>query len=479
MNRTLTAIVALGLALRLLLLVGAPYPAQDDTRTYLGIAVNVVNGWGYSFDNDFDGIPEISSREPGYPTFLAGLYAVSPEHALQLAGIIQVALSGLAIVAVFSIGRALISPAVGLWGAGLYAVWPGLVVETIIPGHEGLLISAFPLIFWLLLRAQQTESWRRYAVLGLMIGLAALVKQTVVGVPACLALGLVAAAPRSVPRWRGAAVMVLGFVLAIAPWIVRSVVINIRARALVQQLMPDANETSTAAYRATGLKLHHGVMREIRGGAAAGSPTPAPTPAPAPVRIETGQGNGSAPKDQDATLLARVTYDFYESDPRRGVPMLSGSGGDVQALISRPRALIGRIASNLNTAGRPVFFVPYENRYVDFVLPSTLRLSEWRRSGSGGSSAGVLVKLTLVALLAMMHVFALAGALRLSMIRKAWPLLIVLLYFYVMPMIHSGPLNRFFFVATPLALVFGAVAVEGARQAVRRSLSSHQFARCA
>lgn len=407
-------------------------PVQDDTRYYYGIAKSIIAGWGYSFDHDFDGIPEVTTREPGLPSFLAAILMVSKDKALQLATVIQILLNALATLAVFEMGSALFSNRAGLIGALLYAVYPGLVVESTVLGHEGLLLPLLIIGLFLVVEATRRNSYEYFFVAGIALGLAVIIKQSTLGVPAVVGVAAVASG-LSLPRPRtGCLIMGISFLLVIAPWAARSFRVRQIHREMVRQVLPQVERASVAEMRLAGGRVHkllEGLKEE---------------------------------KSLRTTVLAKVAYDLYEGDPRRPLPIFSASGGEIEAMLLRPALPLQRIFATFETPGRiaSVFLVPYESRYVNFVLPDTPRLKKWREGAP--TTPGIHIKLLLIVLLLWLHCVFLTGCVIFSRRRTVWPLLAVASYFYLVPLIHSAPLNRFFFPVLPLLIIVSSGVLDGA-----------------
>lgn len=230
----LAVIAALGFGLRY---DSAKHPVNDpgrDATAYQAIAAGLFETGRY-------GTPEMhhpTDWSPGAPLFFAAVYYVSgnayPERAR-----VAVAFLGLAmILIVYLIGRRLAGPAAGLLAAALAAIYP-----TFIENNGQMLtepVAAFLLSAAVLAFMWASDSGRRiwaWAVPGLFIGATALTRPEYVlfgGVFAILALVRVMrqrrAAGRAIkPALLGgvaaAAVLVVAFVVPLAPWTVRNYVV--------------------------------------------------------------------------------------------------------------------------------------------------------------------------------------------------------------------------------------------------------------
>jgi tetratricopeptide (TPR) repeat protein len=178
-------------------------------------------------------------RPPGYPWFLAAVYAASGGSYLA-PRLIQALLGLLSTVLLYALGRRWFSPATGLGAAALFSTnWVSLYFETEL--HEPAL-----LMFLLLLLAAACDRWaaapgvRRALLAGLALGGTALVRSNILlGLPALLLwmLWVLRKTPAGVGRnpdtgARGRsrpaamAACLLGTALAIAPATARNLIVS-------------------------------------------------------------------------------------------------------------------------------------------------------------------------------------------------------------------------------------------------------------
>lgn len=302
--RSLVVLVALLARLAPLALL-PPYPLQDDTRMYVGIATNVLDGWGFSYDFNGDGVPEVTNEEPGYPLVLAGLVAIAGDHALTLARWIQIVFGAVAAVLVFDLGVRLGSRRGGLVAGMAYALHPGLVLEAGVPGHEAALVPLVVLAVWLTTRYITAGSLLVAFAAGLVWGAATLVKQTVLALP-LISAGVLVAAAKGNRRWMGPVAIAVAFLCAVAPWTIRALMVRFMAARMVAEVAPGVDRAAPQELRRLGRQLQEQKLRE---------------------RIH--------PKTPETTTLARVAYEFT-ADPRRPLAVIVAGGGEVEALLLRP-----------------------------------------------------------------------------------------------------------------------------------------------
>jgi hypothetical protein len=473
-RRTFFGVCALALIARLVFLVACPqYPLQDDTKYYISIARNILDGWGNSIDLDGDGIPEVTTREPGYPVFLAGAFALAGGNGLAFATAIQILVNSLMAGFAYLLGVTLSSRRVGLCAAVACALYPGLVIEATILGHEALAIPLSLIGFYFAISAFSG----RYPVVlsivaGLFFGVAISVKELFLGLPFCLALASCLSEVTRV-RLKLGGIMLASSLFVIAPWIVH----NMMARQLmadrVVHYLPGTEPASAAELRCRAEAAH---LPEPKISCRAGA-------------IYADLQMGGHDKSLQTTVLARTAYEFAHSDPRRPLPLLSASGGSIDGfltkmvrfaatLFDRPTSFAamsvgptsiaqpgdgeanGKRSELRGVSFAQVYLVPYENRYMDTLFPDSPRLIDLLLGNAAlDMTPGLAIKLAFSLGLAVIYIGILTVAVGHLGNRSYWPLYATVLYLYVVPFAHTGPLNRYAFVALPFSIVVASLSL--------------------
>jgi hypothetical protein len=249
------ALVALALLVRLAFLAATPdFVPHLDSAHYDGLACGLVLGEGYALRTpsgrtaDSCGRrpqgenPPTAFRPPGWPAALAGVYAVSERDRWTAGRVLNALIGTVAVALIGALAWALLGPAAGLAALALAAVDTTLVVTGASLLSEPLAVALITAALLVAARVRGAPAagaapaaaapaaaapaaavghrrgpLRALFAAGVLLGLATLVRSNaLVLVPA------VALLTRA--GWRGAAVVALGCVLAVAPWTVRNAV---------------------------------------------------------------------------------------------------------------------------------------------------------------------------------------------------------------------------------------------------------------
>jgi 4-amino-4-deoxy-L-arabinose transferase-like glycosyltransferase len=224
--RWLAGIVLLALAVRLLAFaVFSPWEPQiegkvlvNDSLGYYELALQLLEKRSF---HDFDAGRE-AYRTPGYPLFIAAVYAVAgpaPWAVLLLQAFLDV---GTLLLLYFFASR-FFSPATALVAAGIYAIEPHAVLYSQLLVTEPLFVLLFLAALLAFVHAQEGRRAGGFALAGALLGLAVLVRPTAQFYALVLVL-LVALRYRT--RWRvrvtAAAAIVLAYAITVSPWYYRN-----------------------------------------------------------------------------------------------------------------------------------------------------------------------------------------------------------------------------------------------------------------
>lgn len=203
----------------------AHYGLNQFPDDYDKLARNLVNGAGYRFAPD---TAETLMREPGYPFFLAAVFTLSPTlAAAKMANMFLVTV--IAWLMFFLTRRLVPGPA---WLAPvavcLVLLHPGIILAESRGGFEILFIALLLLFVAAMLRAIKVDTVLAYALAGIVLGLATLVKGTLLLLPVFLIPYLLMtrqpgqSAGRVLKR---ALLLCTGMLIVLTPWVVRNYVV--------------------------------------------------------------------------------------------------------------------------------------------------------------------------------------------------------------------------------------------------------------
>ena len=214
----LPAIVLLGMALRLLALVGFQHTPESDELAYQSMALGLVHGQAM-----VDNMGNYAMYNVGYPLFvLAPAWAVFGES-VWVARLANLALGGLSIVLCYTLAKEAGAARLGRLAApAAWALYLPASVYGVYLAKENLVI---PLVLGLLccaLRLLHKPNWSPALGCGLLLGLLALSGNAALSLAAAVLLALAWSALALPRKCAWGLAMVLLAVLVTAPWLERN-----------------------------------------------------------------------------------------------------------------------------------------------------------------------------------------------------------------------------------------------------------------
>jgi 4-amino-4-deoxy-L-arabinose transferase-like glycosyltransferase len=217
-------ILLVALALRLTV-VSLTYdtPTTLDPADFSRTALSIAQGHGYPQSNRAPGLGPSAFRPPGYPYFLAAVYAIAGQEAPPVGRLVGAFLGTLAVGLIGLIALRLWGKRVSLLALCIAALAPPMVILSTALVSEALFV---PIVLGAVVTAlEYRRSRHRYRwpiVTGVLIGLSALTRTNGLLLLLPFALAFAPARKRRVSAWAPAAAMVLAAVVTIAPWTVRN-----------------------------------------------------------------------------------------------------------------------------------------------------------------------------------------------------------------------------------------------------------------
>lgn len=194
----------------------------DFPDDYDKLAWSLAQGLGYRF---FPDTALTLTREPGYPLFLGSLFYFFG-YSIEAARAANLVLTAFTVLLLYRLASRLFATrAVAVLVPALFLLHPGVFVAELRGGVESLfmlLVVAFTL---LLARAAESARTRDYALAGLLLGLATLVRSTALLFPFFLVVYFFIW-PERRPSWAklGGQLLVLyvATILVLSPWMIRN-----------------------------------------------------------------------------------------------------------------------------------------------------------------------------------------------------------------------------------------------------------------
>jgi 4-amino-4-deoxy-L-arabinose transferase-like glycosyltransferase len=214
----LGAILLVALALRLVALLLWPQPIDGDAVLYDQLATSLAGGYGLTKG---PGEQPTAVRGPGYPSFVAAFYILFGHRTFPVY-LAQILLDGLTLWFLYRLAIGLLSDMRGaLIAAALYALYPPFIQQAISLYSETLYGFLLLMSLWAFWQATKRKGPRWFALSGLILGLATLVRPVTLLFPIWLGACLWPLR-RSVGLWRPALILMSVFVLVLAPWTLRN-----------------------------------------------------------------------------------------------------------------------------------------------------------------------------------------------------------------------------------------------------------------
>jgi hypothetical protein len=220
-HRLLLAVIALAAVLRIGWVLYAQTIPGSDFHQYDLLAQRLANGEGYV---DEFGEPS-AFYAIGWPFFLSIVYRIFG-YSLIIAQLVNALMAVASVALVFVISRHLLRAQIALIAALLVAINPTLVLYSSTHGTESLFILQLLIISWLLIRSSKSPTVLSLVLIGILTGLAVLVRPVAI----CVPLGAFAAyyfMDRHDTRnsLKKALIIVGVSIVIVAPWVARNTVV--------------------------------------------------------------------------------------------------------------------------------------------------------------------------------------------------------------------------------------------------------------
>jgi 4-amino-4-deoxy-L-arabinose transferase-like glycosyltransferase len=201
-------------------------PGIHDQVSYDALARSLLAGQGYSFtENSYPFTPANTPTAHWsfvYPLYLAGIYSITGYHPL-VARLVQGIVGGMLIcLLVYLIGRRTVSEEVGIVAAALTAVYGYFIYYNAALMTETFFIVLVLCALYLSLELKEKPTLARWIWLGLALGLAGLLRQTILLFVPFLLLWLFWELKKARIHWWYFTLPVIIIVILILPWTIRN-----------------------------------------------------------------------------------------------------------------------------------------------------------------------------------------------------------------------------------------------------------------
>ena len=207
---------------------------------YDKLAENILAGHGYRF---FPDTSETLMRTPGYPLFLAGIFYFFPGSltAVKMVNLVLTLLTAWLVVCLMQ--RFTDSKMALFFSSTLFLIHPGVILAQSRGGVEILFTFLMAGLALALCRAFDRQENSDFLVVGMLLGLMAMVKSTIILLPPffCVCLFAIEKWNSVVRVWFPKFTLMIGvMMMVLLPWIARNYV-------LVNQFIPTMTVAGTAA----------------------------------------------------------------------------------------------------------------------------------------------------------------------------------------------------------------------------------------
>ncbi|MBI3004383.1 MAG: glycosyltransferase family 39 protein [Ignavibacteriales bacterium] len=217
-RRIFLALLSCGLTLRLLSVIFFHAPLISDDIDYQSMAQSIVAGQGFQLEGK-----STAYRMPGYPLILAGTYLIFGNSSTWMK-LLQVFADIVSCVILFAIGKRVFSERVSFWAMGIALFFPAQILSVSHLMTETIFTTLLLLIIWMVLAGRENEWVRENIILGVLIGIAVLIRATALVVPLAIVFYRHLSGTRLSVNARGFAFMSITIFLVVSPWLVRNYV---------------------------------------------------------------------------------------------------------------------------------------------------------------------------------------------------------------------------------------------------------------
>jgi len=202
-----------------------PHPDRitvHDAPDYINPSYNMLEGHGFSQQVE-EPYTADTRRTPAYPVFLVMGMTISSSNWLAVVTFFQIIINLATILLLYLLALRFVSERLAFWSACFLGLSLGHICYSVLIMSDVLFAFAIMLVVYLLFKYRDEPSWKMAVLIGLILGIATLIRPVALPLPLLLSPFIIFAAPKD---WKGGLIhTLLILILSIAvvmPWLMRN-----------------------------------------------------------------------------------------------------------------------------------------------------------------------------------------------------------------------------------------------------------------
>jgi 4-amino-4-deoxy-L-arabinose transferase-like glycosyltransferase len=217
--RWIFAVLIAGAALRLAWVLAVSPVQSSDMEQYVAMARGLLNGEGYHEQVGAHDL--LAYRAPGYAFILAATFALLGDHPGAPAALNILVFLGSGLL-IHDILARLAGVTAGIFATALFTLWPSGIMVTGLAFTEMPSVLLLLVVAWSLVRGAEDPGWRWWSLGGIALGLGALVRPSLLPLPALLIVLSLLDPRRSAASLRHSVLAAAVAAMCVLPWTVRN-----------------------------------------------------------------------------------------------------------------------------------------------------------------------------------------------------------------------------------------------------------------
>lgn len=218
-NKNIIIILIIAFLIRLAFILYSPAGPYIDFEQYFDLAIRIVQGYGFS-----TAAGPTAFRAPAYPLLLALFFNITG-ISLFVAKLVNVLLGTLTVLGTFLVAKAVFNEQIGLVAAIIVALTPGLILYTPVLASENLATPLLLLSLWLVIVGLEKGRLRYFLLGGGCSAVLCLTRPDFLLLSGAFIVYMVLVRIRPFDLLRNSGLLMLGFIIGLAPWTFRNYVV--------------------------------------------------------------------------------------------------------------------------------------------------------------------------------------------------------------------------------------------------------------